>query len=355
MATLKHLALRYNPTYGGGWPSNQEIAGSCSICLTTVKLALRRLEHEFKLIRRASRGSGRSKLKDILWDKLIANQAAILAAVRQEAEEEEACLPSVDLTDDDQAVLDGLDSPREPTADVYARQGEIVATVQGTFAGHVTLTDKGSDRMMAKCVRACIDVAGSGDVCFDVVKWICTDPDQEKTRSSVRASDRLAGYITYCFTGWLKQYKKLGTTPNYKAILESVCINKQGLQAPDAKLPVLVVACSWIQETAGRHLLSMVQHPEGGMTSVSFTFSEAYRAALILGRHSGQEVVPQYFEGSHIENVDDLCEWAVRNDRWGALLKLAPEVHDFFLTHRDEILHDRATENNLRTEEEAHV
>ena len=85
-----------------------------------------------------------------------------------------------------------------------------------------------------------------------------------------------------------------------------------------------------------------------------------------MGRHSGQAVEPEHYVGSGIPAIDELCEWAVQENRWGDRLRLAPEVHSFFLSNKYQILSDRRcdqpdgeieapSENTLHTEEEAHV
>jgi hypothetical protein len=361
-ACLKHLSLRYNPRYGGGWPSNQEIADSCSLSLTTVKLALRRLEHKFGLIVRVSRGMGRSKLKDILWAKLITNYALVLAAkAAARAEDSTGVAYPSDANEssaEDQAVLDSFDGPIPlPPSEPYSRLEEVSSLIRETFTGHVTLGAKDADRMLADCIRSCIDVAGSSDLCFDVVQWVCTHVDEEKTRTSIQKSGKLAGYIKSCFRGWLDRYPR--PKPNFNEYLAIACIDRAPFAASAAKIEELNEFCTWLKDIAGHHLLDLSYEEVEGKTSATFKFTEAFRAALILGVHSGQPTSPEFYEASGIPAVDELCDWAVYDDRWSDRLRDAPEVNQFFLAHQDQILSDRSrdtnSENNARTEEETHV
>jgi hypothetical protein len=115
--------------------------------------------------------------------------------------------PTISATDE--AFVDAIDTKPAPkdslpssAEDKYALTGDIIALLQELFPDHPTIKLPDATRMMTKCVRDCIDIAGSGELCLDVLEGIF---DKETCATVMTQAKFLGGYIRGAFKTWLAE------------------------------------------------------------------------------------------------------------------------------------------------------
>jgi hypothetical protein len=249
----------------------------------------------------------------------------------------------------DVAIADTLDEHVEEvdfespdTDNKYELTDKIIALLKTHFGEHPTFNLSDANNIMKKCVRACIDDAGSGDVCFGVLNRICTLEDYEDTRKSLSKSRKLGGYIQQSFPGWFVECANDDRTASEEFLDDgcrscaevgndlSVCFEPVGKW----RLPSFR---EWLKQEIGTHLIGIENYEEDGNTGLRIKLSQTYKAARILGCHTGQNVNPDALPDREDLDVAEVVLWATDDQEWGERLKSAPDAEEFFIDHFKEM------------------
>jgi hypothetical protein len=209
---LSYLHLRLNDKLGYTWVSNENIAHTCKMAPSTVTCCLGDLQR-LGFITRDLRDSdvNKSRKTVIHWDKIEACQ--IPKFRDEDAAPSQDTLLEVDP--EEQALANSLGtlsfSTRENSTGLASTgtggsSGIILDLLQEYFGEHSSYQHPGAEGFMLKCALACVEHAGSEDRCLEILRYVCTDPDHERTRKRILDCEKLGGFITKAFPGWMDKF-----------------------------------------------------------------------------------------------------------------------------------------------------
>ena len=112
-------------------------------------------------------------------------------------------------------------SPHRSDPDVAK---ETMALLVKYFPDHPTFELKDAERMMYRCIWDCFEMAESAQQCLAILGVGRMCPTNEGKRNSLRASERLGGYIRSSFIGWSREFAASDQVnhPNYETVSDRV-------------------------------------------------------------------------------------------------------------------------------------
>jgi hypothetical protein len=353
-SVLAYLSLRYNEEKKCTWVSVGDIAHSCSMCVATVKAALRELLAQGLIERELRDESVKKSRKTIInWGVVEARAERYRLPHKVTPVTTPAATIAADV-----AIADTLDKQMEEVDDrspafddTYALSDEIIALLKNDFGAHPTFDLPDWKQVMKVCVRACIDEAGSGDACLDVLTTVCTTKTFAQTRQSVAKSLRLGGYIRQSFPGWKNACAEENNANEYlDSMCEGAAESGEHLTASFTPQHVSFIPSfkKWLKEELGPYMLSIKDYTDETNENplIEIEVSKPYIAARLLRRFSGHNVNPEVLPDREDLQVAEVAFWAINNEDWGEHLKNSLNGEEFFLGNFTEMRREYVCQRN---------
>jgi hypothetical protein len=185
----------------------------------------------------------------------------------------------------EQAIADDLGGGSEvtdfpsPTEQKRYRHIELMLDLLNShFGQHPTFAVPAATNILTSCLKACIDKAGSAEVCWWTLAFVCNDPSFEDIREAVGKSRKLGGYIEQSFAQWLADANGEESLQAFlKALCEGMCV-----EMPNHLSFVIDPVRFWLQNKLGEHLLRFDSWPKNDEVMVmQADISEAYKATRV--------------------------------------------------------------------------
>jgi hypothetical protein len=185
----------------------------------------------------------------------------------------------------EQAIADDLGGGSEvtdfpcPTEKKHYRHIEaMIDLLKLHFGHHPTFAMPQVTDWLTSCLEACIDKAGSAEVCWWTLASICNLPKFKDIRDAVGKSRMLAGYIRQSFPQWLADVNGEATL---EYILTGLCDGLY-IETPTDLSFFIDPARFWLQEKLGEHLLRFDSFPKNDeVMTMRADISEAYKATRV--------------------------------------------------------------------------
>jgi hypothetical protein len=360
-AVLAYLALRYNEAKGCTWVSIGNIAYKTSMSPATVKRALRILcntEGGRNLITRTLRDERvmKSRKTVIHWDRVEARHTEfrppLVSRPSQSLSVSQTCaedLATLEIIANGDPV-----STASPTVSHkdhrYDRLDDIVNIGKQYFGAHSVFAEPNGQGILRGCLHNCVDIAGSGDKCLEVLTWICTSPANEGIRKAVLGSTKLGGYIKGAFDDWMAKFDAQGkvheaaapgpTGDDLNEIDELFRLGSGTLEysqgGSQAELQARDCLIDRMIELAGLNNINYAYHDGIGFSVFVMTHASV---AHLLSKCCGVPVDPAQFEDIDCgADLREICIWAVDDKGLAKCIAESPTPGAFFIENLGELV-----------------